>query len=110
MRATLITSCVWLLTLVCPGAGGEASGPFRLADDQLVIELVAAEPDVGSPVAICWDADGRLYVAEMIDYPTGPPAGRVRLLEEPDARGRYRKSTVFADRLPFPNGVLAYRG
>jgi putative membrane-bound dehydrogenase-like protein len=88
----------------------EEQKSFRLADDQLVIELVAAEPDVVSPVAICWDADGRLYVAEMIDYPTGPTTGRVRLLEDPDQRGRYRKSTVFAARLPFPNGVLAYRG
>ena len=40
-----------------------------LADPNLTIELVAAEPEVTSPVAIAWDEDGRLYVAEMIDYP-----------------------------------------
>ena len=41
-----------------------------LADPDLTIELVAAEPEVTSPVAIAWDEDGRLFVAEMIDYPT----------------------------------------
>src|SRR4051812_20545554 len=45
---------------------------FHFADDQLVIELVAAEPDVISPVAIAWDSDGRLFVAEMSDYPNSP--------------------------------------
>ena len=32
------------------------------------IELVAAEPLVSSPVAIEWDAAGRLYVCEMRGY------------------------------------------
>jgi putative membrane-bound dehydrogenase-like protein len=96
--------------VVGPLTPTEEQKSFRFSDNELVIELVAAEPDVVSPVAVCWDADGRMYVAEMIDYPTGPTAGRVRLLEDPDEHGRYRKSTVFADKLPFPNGVLAYQG
>ncbi len=83
---------------------------FRLADEQLVIELVAAEPEVISPVAMAWDEDGRMFVAEMIDYPVGPTAGRVKLLDDPDENGRYRKATVFADKLPFPNGVLPWKG
>ncbi len=33
------------------------------------VELVAAEPDVVDPVAMAFDADGRIYVAEMLDYP-----------------------------------------
>ena len=32
---------------------------FRLADNDLVVELVAAEPDVVSPVSIAWDEDGQ---------------------------------------------------
>ncbi len=81
-----------------------------MADDRLSIELVAQEPQVDSPVAISWDADGRMYVAEMIDYPAGPPAGRVRLLEDRDADGRYEHAGVFAPKLNFPNGVLAAQG
>ena len=82
----------------------EELASFRLADQQLKVELVASEPDVISPVAIAFDADGRLFVAEMIDYPTGPTAGRIKLLEDRDRDGRYETSSVFADSLPFPNG------
>jgi putative membrane-bound dehydrogenase-like protein len=82
---------------------------FRLADERLTIELVAAEPDVVSPVAISFDADGRLFVAEMLDYPSGPTSGRIRLLEDRDGDGRYETATVFADQLPFPTGVLPWR-
>ena len=57
-------------------------------------------------MAIAWDEDGRLYVAEMIDYPVAPAAGRIRRLEDRDGDGRYEHATVFADGLPFPNGVL----
>src|SRR5207249_1646304 len=35
------------------------------------VELVAAEPLVESPVAFEWDAQGRLWVVEMPDYPLG---------------------------------------
>ena len=72
---------------------------FSLADPALAIELVAAEPEVTSPVAIAWDEDGRLYVAEMIDYPVAPAAGRIRRLEDRDGDGRYEHATVFADGL-----------
>jgi len=84
----------------------QEAATFQLADDGLVVELVAAEPDVNSPVAVSWDAAGRMYVAEMIDYPVGPAAGRIRLLEDQDRDGRYEHATVFAEGLNFPNGVL----
>ncbi len=77
-----------------------------LADPALMIELVAAEPDVTSPVAIAWDEVGRLYVAEMLDYPVATTAGRIRRLEDRDGDGRFERSTVFAEGLPFPNGVM----
>jgi putative membrane-bound dehydrogenase-like protein len=82
---------------------------FHLADESLVVELVAAEPDVVSPVAITWDARARMFVAEMIDYPVGPKAGRIRMLEDRDRDGRYETAQVFADGLAFPNGVLPWR-
>lgn len=77
-------------------------------------ELVAAEPLVLDPVAFDWDERGRLWVVEMADYPLGmdgkgKPGGRVRVLEDTDGDGRYDKSTVFADGLSFPNGILTWR-
>jgi len=83
---------------------------FHLADRELVIELVAAEPDVVSPVALAWDENGRLFVAEMSDYPAGPTSGRIKMLEDRDSDGRYERAGVFADKLAFPNSVLPWNG
>lgn len=77
-------------------------------------ELMAAEPLVASPVAIDFAADGRLWVAEMYDYPSGvdnnfTPGGRVRLVRDTDGDGRYDASSVFLDGIPFPTGVTTWR-
>ncbi len=79
------------------------------------VELVAAEPLVQDPVAIAWGNDGKLWVAEMADYPLGidgkgKPGGRIRFLEDTDGDGRYDRSVVFLESLPFPNGVMPWRG
>ena len=78
------------------------------------IELMAAEPLVADPVAFEWDAGGRLWVAEMADYPLGldgrgQRGGRVRWLEDRDGDGVYDHSAVFLDGLAFPNGVMPWR-
>jgi putative membrane-bound dehydrogenase-like protein len=80
----------------------------------LAVQLVAAEPLVTSPVAIDFGPDGKLYVAEMLDYPSGKngkfePGGRIRVLEDTDGDGIYDKATVFLDNLPFPTGVTVWR-
>src|SRR5258706_10519773 len=82
---------------------------LHFADSNLVAELVAAEPDIVAPVAMAWDADGRLFVVEMTDYPSGPVSGRIKLLENPDAQSRFRSSKVFADQLAFPTGVMPWK-
>ena len=78
------------------------------------IELVAHEPLTMDPVALDWGADGKLWVAEMADYPLGidgqgTPGGRIRYLEDTDADSRYDKSTLFLEGVPFPNGVIAWK-
>ena len=77
-------------------------------------EIAVAEPMVMDPVAFDWDTRGRLWVVEMADYPLGmdgkgKPGGRVRILEDTDGDGRYDKSTLFAEGLNFPNGILTWR-
>src|SRR5262249_48843595 len=61
------------------------------------------------------DENGGMYVCEMIDYPYRPkegatPLGRVRYLEDADGDGRYERSTVFADRIVWPTGVVCWQG
>ena len=69
----LIGLTLAMTTVACraegPLAPARAAETFQLADAALDVELVVSEPDVQSPVAMAWDADGRLYVAEMIGYP-----------------------------------------
>ena len=81
--------------------------------DGFEVQLVAAEPLVMDPVAIDWGPDGKLWVVEMADYPMGidgkgKPGGRVRFLEDTNNDDGYDKSTLFAEGLSFPNGVLAW--
>jgi len=80
--------------------------------DGFNVELVAAEPLTMDPVDIAWGPDLRMWVCEMADYPTGVngrPGGRIRVLEDRDSDGIYDHSTLFLDRLPYPNSVLPWR-
>ncbi len=74
------------------------------------LELVASEPDVQSPVAMDIDEDGRIWVVEMPGYPLDvSPTGRIKLLEDSNGDGRIDKSTLFADNLRLPSGVMRYK-
>ncbi|MFN7141139.1 MAG: PVC-type heme-binding CxxCH protein, partial [Limisphaerales bacterium] len=74
------------------------------------LELVASEPLVVDPIALSFDEDGRLYVIEMRDYSErrDERLGRVRLLEDTNGDGRFDKSTVYADGLPWPTAIICY--
>ncbi len=78
------------------------------------IELAAAEPAVVAPGAMAFDENGRLFVAEMLDYPNGrnakPHLGRIRLLEDPDGEGTFNVTTVFAEDLAWPSALACYQG
>ncbi|MBL9201314.1 MAG: c-type cytochrome, partial [Opitutaceae bacterium] len=78
------------------------------------LELAAAEPLVRDPIAIAFDERGRMFACEMIDYSEererNPHLGRVSVLEDTDGDGRYDKSTVFADNLPWPTGLIWANG
>jgi putative membrane-bound dehydrogenase-like protein len=96
-----------------PRTPDEALRAFRTKPG-LVVKVVAAEPLVQSPVAIDFGDDGKLWVAEMRDYPEGidgqgKPGGQIRFLEDTDGDGRCDRSTLFLDDVPFPTGVVAWR-
>lgn len=73
------------------------------------IQLVAAEPLVFDPVAVCWDASGRMFVAENRGYPVGPDHGTIAMLEDTDGDGQMDKRTEFASGIPYPNGIMPWR-
>src|SRR3954464_15886642 len=77
------------------------------------VELVASEQMVQEPVAIAWDGNGRMYVAEMNTFmkdanATGEyePTSRIKLLEDTNGDGKMDKATVFIDSLLLPRTIL----
>ncbi|MEX2027607.1 MAG: hypothetical protein WEH44_09900, partial [Pirellulaceae bacterium] len=98
-----------------PVAPEESLRHIVLADEDLAVELAAAEPEVIDPVAIKFDEDGRMWVAEMRDYPLGPkgggkPMSRIKVLEDQDGDGRFETARVFADELLFVTGLQPWKG
>jgi putative membrane-bound dehydrogenase-like protein len=92
-----------------PYAPESAKSTFRV-EPGFRIELMTSEPDIASPVAMDIDEDGRWFVVEMPGYPLDTtPSGRIKLLEDTDGDGRLDKSTVFADQLVLPTGVMRWR-
>lgn len=77
------------------------------------VELVASEPDIVNPIAMCFDDQGRIFVTESVEYPR-KPAGvggdRVKILEDTDNDGRADKVAIFADGLNIPTGVAVGYG
>ena len=99
---------------VPPKEPEEALKSFE-ALDGFSMQLVAHEPLVYDPVAAAFDENGRLYVAEMRDYPYQPgpgekPIGVVRLLEDTDGDGTFDRSHDFAEELLWPTGVAVWKG
>src|SRR5205085_1198401 len=80
--------------------------------DGFRVELVASEPLIVSPVAMAFDENGRLFVVEMRDYSErrDERLGRIKLLEDTDGDGRFDKSTIFAENLPWPTALFYYTG
>jgi putative membrane-bound dehydrogenase-like protein len=89
--------------------------------------LVAHEPLVQDPIFVDWDAQGRMWVVEMGDYPFAPGEkttdgrsgqenvsplqnGRIKILEDTDADGDYDRATLFLEGLRHPTGLAFWKG
>lgn len=91
----------------------DAKQSFRLPEG-FEIDLVASEPLIADPVNFAFGPDGRLWVAEMGDYPRGlddkgAPGGQIRVLTDTDRDGVYDAAEVFLDGLSYPNGVMPWQ-
>ncbi len=88
---------------------------FRVSED-FHVELFASEPNVVDPADMAFDENGKIYVAEMIDYPDDPPhrqataCSRIVMLEDRNGDGRIDHSTIFADNLLEVSGLMPWKG
>lgn len=78
--------------------------------------VFAAEPDIENPIAMAWDARGRLWVAENYTY---AEAGvrydlalrdRIVVFEDKDGDGKFDTRKVFADNLQMLTSIEVGRG
>jgi putative membrane-bound dehydrogenase-like protein len=77
-------------------------------------KLFAAEPDVTKPICMQWDARGRPWIAETLDYPNqmqpmGQGHDRIKICEDTNGDGRADKFTIFVDKLSIPTGFTFYK-
>jgi putative heme-binding domain-containing protein len=126
-RFVLPAAALALLLLVSAGQSQKPADPYAAniapgeprspADERKAfrlppgfeMQLVAAEPDIHKPLNIAFDARGRLWVSETIEYPfpaRGKGRDAVKILEDFADDGRARKISTFADDLHIPIGVL----
>ncbi|MCA1963075.1 MAG: hypothetical protein LDL31_03910, partial [Prosthecobacter sp.] len=79
--------------------------------------VFAAEPDVQQPIAMAWDAKGRLWVAENYTYAENPARwdtklrDRLIILEDKDGDGRHDERKVFWEQGTYLTSVeIGYGG
>ena len=77
------------------------------------LQIVASEPMIKEPVAIAWDGNAKMYVAEMLTYMLDADASnerlkqsRIMLLEDTNNDGKMDKSSIFIDSLLLPRMIL----
>lgn len=82
------------------------------------LDMVASEPLLKAPVAIDFDAKGRIWVVEMPGYMNdmkgsgeSEPSGQIKIMEDLDNDGRFEHVKIFLDTLVMPRALkLIYGG
>jgi putative membrane-bound dehydrogenase-like protein len=84
--------------------------------DGYTLSVAAAAPLVTHPIMGCLDDKGRLFVGDGVGVNWNKkqleenPPNRVLMLEDTDQDGTFDKSTVFADKMTFPQGACWLNG
>ncbi len=80
------------------------------------VNVFASEPDVQNPIAMTWDARGRLWIAENYTYADRAQRfdltlhDRVLILEDTDGDGRADQRSVFSDQVQMLTGIEVGHG
>lgn len=99
-----------LVAATGPLSPSEQHKKFRLPTG-FVIELIAAEPDIKKPMNLNFDARGRLFVSDSLEYPFPAkpgvtPRDSIRVVEDTNRDGTFDRVSTFADGLNIPIGVV----
>ena len=93
-----------------PSADPEEERKTFVVPEGFEVSLYAADPLLAKPIQMNFDAQGRLWIASSEVYPQikpGQPAtDKILVIEDTDKDGKADKTTVFADGLLIPTGVI----
>jgi len=113
---------VRLLLVMAALAPGASAADFTFGDQTFavpegyVLERVASAPLVERPITMALDDEGALYVTDSSGSNDRPaeqlknPKNRILKLQDRDGDGVFETSTVFADKLGFPEGTMWLEG
>ncbi|MEO6787508.1 MAG: PVC-type heme-binding CxxCH protein, partial [Chthoniobacteraceae bacterium] len=93
----------------------EAAAKFQVPPG-FKVSVFASEPDVQNPIAMSWDARGRLWVAENYTYAERPKRfelglrDRVLIFEDKNGDGHFSSRKVFTDDVQMLTSVEVGRG
>lgn len=78
--------------------------------DGFNVSIFASEPDIGEPIAFCFDDRGRIWVVENFNYRTRrehtrDQSTRIQILEDTNGDGVFDKKKTFTDKLTFSSGI-----
>ena len=104
----------WSFTVIALSVAFSATAaePVLKVPAGFEIAKVAGTPLVRFPVVAEFDDKGRLYVVDMAgplvreEVAQQKPLHRIVRLEDTDGDGTFDKAVVFADKLPFPEGIM----
>ncbi len=105
-----------VMTTGLPAGEQQLNGHNFTLPDGFEIELVATSPLVDRPITADFDEQGRLYVTdssgsnEPVVKQVVDRTHRIMRLVDVDGDGKYDTSTVFADKMMFPEGSLWHEG
>lgn len=96
-----------------PVDAAEQQRMFTLPDG-FQLHLVATEPQLAKPMNLAFDARGRLWVSSSEEYPFAAPPDQpakdtIRILEDTNGDLLADRSTIFADGLNIPIGLLPWQ-
>ena len=118
-RFTLIVVAVFWLGFASRLTAAEPvqlNGHTFTLPDGFSIELVTGTEHTKRPIAATFDPDGNLYITEASG--TNDPVQKqladkphtIRKLTDTDGDGKFDRSTVFADKLMLPQGIMWFNG
>jgi mono/diheme cytochrome c family protein len=102
---------------IAPVIAANAAIDLMQVEPGFEVKLVAAEPLVSAPVAMTFDAKGRMWVVEMMGYMPDisgkgedRPNGKIVILEDNNGDGVADTRKVFLDSLILPRAICLIGG